>query len=579
MGKYTGKGYRKKNDFSIETLKLTTEQTDMDVLNSINEYYLNMCPELDVDYNAASQNIENHNKTLYLQPTDPVEVLNIINKLKNKKSVGHDNIPVHTLKYVATEIASPLSYIINLMLNTGTFPTMLKAALIIKPIYKKGEKTSIKNYRPVALLNNISKIFEKIINERLISFLEGEGLLSDSQNGFRRKKSTIRAIYQALYKVLESLNTGKFTVAMCLDLSKAFDSVDHRVLLAKLEKYGVRGKANELIRSYLTDRKQSVIASDKNATRITSGWETIRRGVPQGSILGPLLYIIYTNELPSITKNTVSFADDTTVIFATDSEEDESEVVLSTLTLLENWFSINNLLLNVEKTKLIKFNYQIKHVETAYQDDTKSLKTVTTTTFLGLELDHRLDWRHHTNKLSKKVAGYCYALKVLSSNVNSEAAIMAYHAYVHSRLRYGIIFWARGVEANRIFLLQKRCIRNIFNLRSIETCKPKFIDTKILTLQSLYIYEAVLFVKQNINLFNNCDRDHHHPTRHKDNLKDMKCNFTYIQKNVHSSLIKIFNKIPVEIRQQNIIALKRYLKRLLVSRAYYTLEEFLADKL
>lgn len=577
VGKYTGKT-SKKNDFKIENLKHTSSQTNIDILNDINNFYLNMCSPLDIDYTTVAQNVDIHNETLYLHPLDPLELLNIIKNLRNKKSVGQDHVPVHIIKYVSAEIIPPLTYIINLMLTTGTFPTMLKTALI-KPIYKKGDKNSIKNYRPIALLNNFSKIFEKVINERMVSFLEEKGLLSDFQNGFRRKKSTIRAVYQALYKILESLNSGKSTVAMCLDLSKAFDCVDHRVLLLKLEKYGIRGMANRLIESYLKDRQQCVIATDKTGSRLSSQMGVVKRGVPQGSILGPLLYILYTNELPSITPNTIQFADDTSVIFSVDSKDNECEKILSTLSVLENWFSSNNLLLNVEKTKLVKFNYQTDPIKTTYQNEVKSLETVTSATFLGIEVDHRLDWHHHTNRLAKKTASYCYALKVLSSNVDIKTAVMAYHAYVHSQLRYGIIFWARGVGADRVFLLQKRCIRNIFNLKSIESCKPKFIEAKILTLKSLYIYEAVIFIKQNMNLFQNCDRDHHHPTRHKENLKDMKCNFSYIQKNVHSSIIKIFNKIPIEVRRQDINSMKKYLKGLLVSRAYYTLEEFLQDSL
>ena len=577
VGKYTGKT-RGGQDFKILNLKQTPEQSDVDVLNYINKFYLNMCPSLNVNYDIIRQQIKNHKKTLFLHPVDSTEIKNIVQNLKNKKSVGQDQIPTNIIKYVSSEIEEPLTHIINLMLFTGTFPSLLKTALI-KPIYKKGDKNNIKNYRPIALLNNISKIFEKVINDRLMTFLEREKLLSDFQSGFRQGKSTIRAVYQALYKVIESMNNGKPTVAMYLDLSKAFDSVDHDVLLLKLERYGIRGKANELIKSYLSNREQCVIATDQIGNQIFSQREKVKRGVPQGSILGPLLYIIYTNELSSLTQNAFQFADDTSVIISIDPKEEEHIKILDTLSVLENWFSSNNLLLNVEKTQLIKFNYQTNPGQSIYQDETRSLQTVSSATFLGIEVDHRLDWRQHTDILSSKIAKYCYALKVLANNINTDTAIMAYHAYVQSKIRYGIIFWARGVEAIRVFRLQKRCIRSIFNLKSAESCKSKFIETKIFTLYSLLVYEAVVFVKKNLNLFEHCDRDHHHLTRQKENLKDLKYRFAYLQKNVHSSLIKIFNKIPIDIRQGNITSLKRFLKRLLVSRAYYTLEEFLQDTL
>ena len=399
------------------------------------------------------------------------------------------------------------------------------------------------------------------------------------QNGFRRKKSTVRAIYQALTKILSSIDSGKKTVALYLNLSRAFDSVDHGALVLKLETYGIRGIANKIIASYLSDRGQAVAVKDKNGDLITSEFGCVKRGVPQGLILGPLLYILYTNELPNIIPNTTQFADDTSVVLSLESGDDEAEKISDTLSVMETWFSANNLLLNIDKTQIIKFSYQTNFISKKYANNNKFLETLPSAKFLGIQVDHRLDWKIHTDLLAGKIAGYCYALKVLSTEVNPETAIMAYHAFVHSQLKYGIIFWARGLEANRIFQLQKRCIRNIFNLKSVETCKPKFVESGILTFISAYIYEGVIFIKENPNLFNSFSRNHSHETRHKEDLNTIKCNFTFIQKNVQSSIIRIYNKIPSEIRNQNVRNLKRYLRGLLVSRAYYTLEEFFGDRL
>ena len=155
--KYTGKSH-KKAYFNINDLKKDLNKTDVDTLNEINNFYLNACPSLKVNYTTVAKDIKNYNKTLFLNPVENYEIRNIISSLKNKKSVGEDQIPTNVLKFVASEISQPLTYIANLMLTTGVFPTRLKTA-IIKPIYKKGDKAQIKNYRPIALLNNLSKIF------------------------------------------------------------------------------------------------------------------------------------------------------------------------------------------------------------------------------------------------------------------------------------------------------------------------------------------------------------------------------------------------------------------------------------
>lgn len=197
-----------------------------------------------------------------MQPTTELEVEKVIAHLKNKKSVGIDQIPTSILKENANIISKPIGHIINLMFLTGTYPEQLKIAQI-RAVHKKESKSDEKNYRPISILSNINKVIEKIIYERFITFIENNSLLSDLQNGFRRNKSTIRAIYQSLSKVLTSLNNNKVTMALLLDLSKAFDSVNHKKLCNKLENFGIRGIARQLVESYLENRIQCVFDVDK----------------------------------------------------------------------------------------------------------------------------------------------------------------------------------------------------------------------------------------------------------------------------------------------------------------------------
>lgn len=569
-----------KNESILEHISTDVNDKEL-VLNNINTYLINQCPNLNnLNINTASQNeylSPLTDSTIFLQPTDPTEVLNIIMSLNNTKSTGEDEIPVKLLKLIAPEVAGPLSYLINLTISSGTFPESLKTSYV-KVVHKKGNKNELGNYRPISLLSNISKIFEKIIYNRLVNFLEKHSLLTDTQNGFRKKKSTIRAAYQAMCKIIESINKRRITVAVSLDLSKAFDSVDHNKLLNKITAYGIRGTALNLIKSYISNRTQCVTEVDEKGKLIRSDKMLVKRGVPQGSILGPLLYIIYTNDLPqAIQEYIVTYADDSTIVFNESNEKDIENNILSTLDTLEQYFQSINLKLNKNKTKLIKFSNH--HCENMIlTNTTNTLTSANQLLFLGLQLDARLDWKSHIDRLIQNMSSYCFALKTIAKNVSVEAAFMAYHAYMHSRIRYGIILWGNSTDAGRIFILQKRAIRNILNMKQTDSCKEIFISKNILTFISLYVYESILYVTENYSLFKNFEKKHIYPTRNKLDLSTDKPNFTYVQKNVPYSIIKIYNKLPRYIKELPIRKLKIHLRNLLLKKAYYTIDEFFNDE-
>lgn len=554
----------------------TDNQDKRSVLNNINNFFINQCPTIQTNivHETPSPIVES---SLFLNPTNHHEVYNTIMSLKNTKAVGSDEIPVKLLKHVAEEISHPLTHIINLTLNTGIFPEILKSAQV-KAVYKKGKKHIISNYRAIALLSNASKIFEKIIYNRFINFLENHQVLSDTQNGFRKRKSTTRAAYQALCKILDSMNDKLHTVAISIDLTKAFDSVEHDILIRKIENYGIRGTPLQLIKSYLSDRSQCVTEIDENNDILKSNPVTILRGVPQGSILGPLLYILYTNDLPLIVDNVVQYADDTTLIISEENEGDLDNKIFNAIGKLEQYFTPLNLKLNPEKTQVIKFSNRILNNPAVFTNGNTTLTSVKNTSFLGIKIDTRLDWKYHIECLSTNMAKYCYALKVISQNINSETAFVAYHAYIQSRIRYGIIFWGNSSNIDRVFILQKRCLRNILNMKQTDSCRPIFIERGILTITSQYILEAVIFVSENRTLFNDCDRTHPYDTRNKHELIVPNIpNYSYIQKNVHSCLIKIFNKLPNEIKTLPVKKLKLQLKNILINKAYYVIEEYLND--
>ncbi|MBF2463459.1 reverse transcriptase family protein, partial [Listeria welshimeri] len=375
----------------------------------------------------------------------------------------------------------------------------------IIPLFKSGNTSDLNNFRPISVLPTLSKIFEKIILNQMLAHFINNKLLHEKQFGFTKGRSTTDAGVELVKNIFEAWEESHNALGIFCDLSKAFDCVQHSTLVSKLRHYGIRGSALDLLMSYLDKRIQKI---DVNGKR--SPGAMLDMGVPQGSILGPFLFLIYINDLPYLVEKKhkiVLFADDTSLIFKVKRNISNYDEVNNALSDVVHWFSVNNLKLNCKKTQYIKFTTpNVKNTQTSVFIDGEKMEPVESTVFLGITVDSKLQWGPHIEKLANKLSSAVYAIKKIRKVTDVETARLVYFSYFHSIMSYGILLWGHAADINTIFVLQKRAIRAVYSLSPKESLREKFKEINILTVASQFILENVMYVHRNIDRFTkNCD--------------------------------------------------------------------------
>ena len=478
------------------------------IANSFNDYFCNIASNLKNDTHSSAREHEQFlknsiSRSMYLNMTDAGEVHKTINSFKNK-ATGDTKIDALKIANTSHNFTNVLAMIINKSFQEGVFPEQMKMARVI-PIHKEGSKSDVGNYRPISLLTSFSKIFEKLMHCRLLKFLESNNSLFEMQYGFRPGRSCEHALLNAQNLLLESLTKHQISLLLLIDFSKAFDMVDHSILLKKLEHYGVRGLALKWIGSYLSGRKQFVSVNGSN-----SNTRDIKYGVPQGSILGPLLFIIYINDIPEIARfaKFILYADDANIILTADTIEMIHSQLSKLIACLVTWVSANGLALNLKKTKYMIFS-RTRHTNlpAPLVISNTAIERKSEARFLGVIIDESLNWSRHVKTIISKMSRYVGIMYKIKKFLPLTARLQIYHSFVQSHLNFCSLVWGFSAKSNieALFSKQKKGLRAVvpgfinYKFRDGEIpghTKSFFSEYKILTVQGIIALNALLFIRK-----------------------------------------------------------------------------------
>lgn len=443
--------------------------------------------------------------SLFLRPVDENEIIVAISKLKNNCAPGPDGITTTVIKSIHEYIVTPLTHIINLCYTNGNMPTQWKESNVT-PIYKAGNRNNVENYRPISVINSFAKIFEQTIKVRLIEFVDKHHVISPQQFGFVNGSSTEDAVLDFIKHTVEALDESLKCLAVFVDLAKAFDTVSHSLLLNKLSDCGVRGHTLKLFEDYLFQRKQRVKIGDKFSTS-----SFVTGGVPQGTVLGPILFLVYINSLTQIVNfqgHIVCYADDTAIVFKGKSWKEVHNNAETNMQKFQCWLNNGLLSMNMDKTKYMKFSLissehptEMKfhiHKNTCNNKNGNncscpSIEKAETVRYLGILIDHHLRWDKQTSNVAERLRLLLYKFYRLRDILSRKNLLIVYKALAESIIQYCIMVWG-GTFNNSLRHLQttqNSIIKIIFRKERLFPTDQLYLETGILNVRSIYSYQCL----------------------------------------------------------------------------------------
>ena len=474
------------------------------IANEFNKFFSevgeNLAKKITIKPDEFRKTLPHHTAPrLIFKPIQQKELQKIINKMEPKTSSGHDHISNKILKELYPIIQKPLLHVLNRSIINRHVPESWKYAKVV-PLHKKGSTKEAGNYRPISLLPTISKVIEKIIEKQTRDHLEQHNLITPQQFGFRPAHETTHAVLKATEYINKAWDRKHIPLAVFCDLKKAFDTVNFNILLSKIEHYNIDAT---WFRSYLHNRKQfTTVNGTKSNTR------TITCGVPQGSILGPLLFLLYINDLPRASHmSTILFADDTTLLTSAKTEEELIEDTNKGLRDIAQWFHANGLTAHPEKTTFMVFNYQnskalngkICFSQTKLQRIGEGEKEESVK-FVGILIDDKLSWDKHKAHVHNKLQQQSYLISANKKVLSRKTKILLYNALIKPHLEYGLIAWG-NTNLHNITTKQKKIIRHIHGTKNkIAHTNDMFLKLGILKIQDLVKLNLLRFAKQFTNM-------------------------------------------------------------------------------
>ena len=468
---------------------------------NMNEYLANIGKETNESVGSSTKSAssylnqhsqKNQNELVFNEVTAS-DIIEVCKKFTPKTSCDAAGMQQNIILDDIGLLAPAIAHLVNISQKTGIFPEAGKIARVI-PVYKnKGNKRMFVNYRPISLLPVFSKILERLIYNKVFEFLVRYQILFESQYGFRSGRNTSHATLDFVQTIEEAIESGQYAIGVFCDLSKAFDTLNHEILLQKLSHYGIRGIANEWFRSYLKDRKQYVELNNKKSKCLP-----INTGVPQGSILGPLLFLIYINDLPSAANlKCVSFADDSNLLITGANLEELTKTLTKELEGINDFFKAIQLKLNAKKTKMIFFRKKTlppNHQQMNVYLDGVRLNHDEHAEFLGTIIDGTLSWDKHCIKVANKISSNNGVLNRVKNLLPPSSLRLLYHSFIQPHIQYAIPVWGGCSAQNkkRIINIQKRAIRTITKSYYTAHTEPRMKKMGLLKFDDLYSLQCTL---------------------------------------------------------------------------------------
>jgi hypothetical protein len=566
----TGKGKNKTdslniNDFSITSKDKSDNEKYEEVADQFNKYFTNVGKQLAENITdpgcaaVVDDSVHTCDSRLTLTGVTGVEVRRYVRGLRGGSAPGYCGISATFLKDNIDIFVEPLTYIVNLSLEKGVFPDAFKIAKVV-PLFKAGQKHSYNNYRPISLLSVFSKVLEKIVKDQLTKYLNDNLIFASCQYGFRRGKNVSNALFDLNRNIYESINSNKKNVLVFFDLAKAFDSVDRKKLLKKMEHIGIAGVSHDWFCSYLENRHQFVsIAGHK------SQYLNVDYGVVQGSTLGPLLFIIYINNLSKININghLYLFADDTALLVNGSSWEETYRKANADINKLKTWFDQNVLTLNILKTKYLQLSLRPVPDQPAaclkmhtcgdvYRFDChcQHLEKVKFYKYLGVIFDSHLRWSEHVSFTKNKIRKFIYFFSQFGNIFTSLEIRSIYFAYIQSLLEGGIIAWGAAFQSilKPLLVTQKYIVRLSIKKSGRFPSDEAFRELNVLDLHQLYIKNIILHVFQNFEIFQQISHEHYTRTSKNVGIATPRSSKTFSLTNPYYVAHVIYRNLPSEIR-------------------------------